>query len=121
MARVYRTCPHCRRRVPPGGACPCGCGRRDRSAEPWRARYCRAEFKGARQAVLERQHGMCAACGTPIARPSPAGWRTFGGAGIHHKVPLRIGGTDDPSNLVGLCASCHAKADAAIRKRERAG
>ena len=33
----------------------------------------------------------------------------------HHVTPVRLGGTDHPSNLVTLCASCHAKRDARIR------
>lgn len=28
---------------------------------------------------------------------------------IHHKIPLREGGTNDPSNLIALCKSCHSR------------
>ena len=26
---------------------------------------------------------------------------------VHHRIPLRLGGTHDRANLVGLCRSCH--------------
>lgn len=26
---------------------------------------------------------------------------------LHHKVPLSIGGSNDPSNMEGLCVDCH--------------
>jgi len=26
---------------------------------------------------------------------------------VHHKTPLRFGGSDDPNNLITLCHSCH--------------
>lgn len=28
---------------------------------------------------------------------------------VHHKHPLRDGGTHDPSNLISLCKSCHSR------------
>ena len=28
---------------------------------------------------------------------------------VHHIVPVRLGGTHDPSNLMSLCKSCHTK------------
>ena len=36
---------------------------------------------------------------------------------VDHRVPLSQGGTDDPSNLVSICAACHAAKTA----REAAG
>jgi 5-methylcytosine-specific restriction protein A len=29
---------------------------------------------------------------------------------VHHVVPLRAGGTDEPGNLVTLCRACHGRA-----------
>lgn len=44
-------------------------------------------------------------------------WKTapFGGE-VHHRVPLADGGTDDETNLMLVCKSCHARLDAKARK-----
>ena len=34
----------------------------------------------------------------------------------HHILPRRMGGSDDSSNLIYLCKSCHTKADAEVRR-----
>ena len=31
---------------------------------------------------------------------------------VHHRLPLREGGTHDASNLISLCKSCHARVHA---------
>jgi 5-methylcytosine-specific restriction endonuclease McrA len=36
----------------------------------------------------------------------------------HHIIPRREGGADHPSNLVTLCASCHARLEAEHRRRD---
>ena len=43
-------------------------------------------------------HDHCVACGQS------------GNLNQHHLVPRSIGGSDDDSNLITLCGSCHAKA-----------
>jgi len=40
-------------------------------------------------------------------------------ADVHHVIPYRITHDNSPENLILLCRSCHAKADAALRKQER--
>ena len=42
------------------------------------------------------QYPACVMCGRPATD-------------IDHILPRRRGGTDDPSNLQSLCASCHAR------------
>jgi 5-methylcytosine-specific restriction endonuclease McrA len=32
---------------------------------------------------------------------------------VHHIVPRRQGGSNDPANLVTLCAACHRRLDQA--------
>ena len=44
------------------------------------------------------KHDHCVACGTPDNLTQ------------HHFVPRSLGGSDDDSNLLTLCGSCHAKA-----------
>ena len=34
---------------------------------------------------------------------------------VHHKIPLRLNGPDDMSNLLTLCKSCHHKEEAKLR------
>ena len=57
------------------------------------------------------------ASGKVVAEKSGGKWRiTEPGAGVHHKVALSEGGTEDPANLVLLSASAHALEDARRRR-----
>ena len=88
-------------------------------SEPWRANGYGSRYRRARQQVIERQQGRCAVTGKIVAEKRGGTWRiTEPGAGVHHKVALCDGGTEDPSNLVLLSASAHALIDA---ERRRAG
>lgn len=95
--------------------------RRRVQSEPWREHYKSPEYKRARQAVIARQMGCCARCGVPVAHLDlqGGGWRTGRYGGVHHKVALSEGGTDDVSNLVLLCVKCHNEIDAQRRARSR--
>jgi 5-methylcytosine-specific restriction protein A len=53
-----------------------------------------AEWDRLRKAILERDCGVCQACGHL-------------GNEVDHKTPKALGGTDDPSNLQTLCTDCH--------------
>ena len=87
------------------------------AGEPWRASGYGAKYRKSRQAVIERQRGRCAVTGRQVAEKRGGVWRiTEPGAGVHHKVALCDGGTDDQSNLVLLSASAHALVDAARRR-----
>ena len=57
--------------------------------------------QGIRRAVYDRDHGVCAGCGTPDDNP-------FGGWEADHIVPLIEGGEIDLDNLQTLCHGCHA-------------
>lgn len=122
-----RLCPHCGKPVPIGQPCPRCCsasrrhGTRSREQEgrradenPWRSGYSSAEYRRARQEVIERQQGRCAACGRVVAVRMGRQWHTRGG-GVHHLVALSEGGTNSPENLVLLCTRCHNRIDAERR------
>lgn len=50
----------------------------------------------ARHIALERDNKQCVECGVSSQLH------------IHHIIPRHLGGSDDPSNLITLCAGCHA-------------
>lgn len=63
----------------------------------------------ARAVIVERQQGICAACGRYIGKSLP----------VHHIRPYRefnnYKEANDPSNLIGLCQSCHMKQEPRTR------
>ena len=56
-------------------------------------------WPSVREAVLARDNHRCRDCGNTS---DPAA------LDVHHLVPRKHGGRDDPANLVTLCDSCHA-------------
>lgn len=125
-----RLCPRCGRPVPYGQRCP-GCaarapsGRSARTREreaaratenPWRASYSSPGYRRARQLVMARQGGLCAVCGLPVASLRDGRWVAGRYGGVHHVVPLSEGGSNDPSNLVLLCARHHNEIDSERRR-----
>lgn len=72
-------------------------------------------WRKLRAAILERDGGLCVPCRAE-GRESPA-------MSVDHVTPRAEGGTDDPLNLVSLCAPCRAEKDArdAAAGRRRAG
>ena len=118
-------CPHCCSIVPAGQTCPCR-GKRKRKPtpgdatrmerEPWRGRYSRKAYRGARQEAIGRQVGRCADCGRICATYVGGKWETASlGGEVDHVLPLCEGGTDEPSNLRLRCKSCHGKVEAKRR------
>ena len=65
-------------------------------------------------AMIDRGEPSCFACGWMAnARDEPPElWRVWNRAALQrcHLVPDALGGTDDPCNLVLLCARCHTEA-----------
>lgn len=59
-----------------------------------------AEWQEIRARFLE-SHPLCAHCGRPAAV-------------AHHIVRKRDGGSDDESNLIALCQSCHSALHARV-------
>ncbi len=53
-------------------------------------------WRTLRQAIIQRDGG-CVVCGTNE------------GLEVHHRVPKRKGGSDDPSNLVTMCHEHHVR------------
>jgi hypothetical protein len=49
------------------------------------------------QCIKDQKQDFCAACGTEDDLQ------------YHHLIPAVRGGTDDPTNIIVLCAECHAK------------
>jgi hypothetical protein len=120
---VERTCEHCKKsfRQKPwlerqngparfcGKACfaASGCFTRERSPlwvggpKTYRGRG----WSAARTAVVTEQDGACADCGKHVGKSLP----------VHHRRPFREFATAEEanqrSNLVGLCQSCHMKAE----------
>lgn len=120
-----RVCPRCGRPVPRGERhlCPLAAApsrdrareRERRGREEWRRSYSSREYRRAREAALARSRGLCEACGSVVYVRTSRGWRRaardFGAT--HHVRPLSQGGSNDPSNVVVLCARCHGIAHTA--------
>lgn len=86
------------------------------ASEPWRAVGYGHVYRQARQLCMERANGQCERCGRIVAVKTPKGWRSTTGQ-THHAVPLRDGGTCNPSGMVLLCPSCHRIVEDGERKR----
>lgn len=67
-----------------------------------------------RPEVLERDDHECRTCGTEGGLKGDANLQ------IHHRVPRSEGGSDDLSNLLTLCESCHSKLHGADTQNEKA-
>jgi len=91
---VFRICRQHRRSYPAGTRCP-------ECYDP-KAWANSGRRKGLRKLVFARQGGRCGAEIDGVRCPSPA-------IELHHIIARSKGGSDDPSNAVGLCLSCHAK------------
>jgi 5-methylcytosine-specific restriction endonuclease McrA len=55
--------------------------------------------RATRRLVLNRDNYRCTECGETRDLQ------------VHHIVPRQLGGPDEPSNLVTLCAACHRRHD----------
>lgn len=125
----YRMCAKCGRPHAVGERCPMRAAssgskrtreqeRGRKAANPWRRSYSSAEYQRARQAALDATDGRCAVSGVRIAEKRGGRWVMLGNGGVHHKVPLSQGGTNDASNLVPLETGVHNRVDAARRRGE---
>jgi HNH endonuclease len=65
-----------------------------------------------RHQILERDQFRCKECGRTPDRDGVT-------LQVHHKIPVNQGGTNDPSNLVTLCADDHAGRHAVAGGRTR--
>lgn len=124
MAKVM--CPRCGKPHGKGERCTCSSAnprwrrsaeqeRGRKSSNPWRSGYSSTEYRKARQAVLEATGGRCAISGVRIADKVGGKWVMRGNGGVHHKVPLSMGGTNSPGNLIPLETSIHNRMDAERR------
>jgi 5-methylcytosine-specific restriction endonuclease McrA len=80
-------------RITTGSRCP-SCRRQSPYQQP--------EWRRLSDFVVARD-GSCRECGS----------RRYLAA--HHVIPRKEGGADHPSNLIALCASCHARLEAPQR------
>lgn len=62
--------------------------------QPRTGRGSTRQWRNIRLAVLQRDHYRCQQCGRPANH-------------VDHVIPKARGGTDHPSNLQALCASCN--------------
>jgi len=69
--------------------------RRERRRVPRSERGYDYEWDRVRAAFLA-QFPRCMLCGAPATE-------------VHHRVPLRSGGTHDERNLMSLCGACHRR------------
>ena len=90
-----------------------------RPLEPWRRGGYGSEYRAERQECIDRAHGRCECCGRQVARRNRDGSWTVTGGQTHHERPLRDGGGEGRPRLRLLCTSCHARADALLRAKER--
>ena len=72
----------------------------DRARPPAARRGYGAAWRRLRRAILA-ERPLCEEC-LKLGRIVPA-------TEVHHIVPLRLGGTNDPSNLQALCKPCHSR------------
>jgi hypothetical protein len=66
------------------------------------------------EALFDPDFPACFACGSPALEDGdhPPSWKVWNQATLDrcHICPHSLGGTDDPTNLVLLCSSCHRDA-----------
>lgn len=66
----------------------------------------RKQYRPSFNAIKDNvREGSCCSCGESKSRLD-----------VHHIVPLSAGGTNEPWNLITLCASCHRSAEAYTRR-----
>jgi hypothetical protein len=79
-----------------------------------RMRVRRRESKGIVLAFKAKAAAACESCGWSHSMPSVA-MRVLH---CHHVVPIAAGGDNEASNLIILCANCHAIAHSIASERE---
>ena len=94
---VVRVCAAHGTRFPQGERCP---DPRHYDPKAWANT---APRKALRRLVFERQYGICAAEVDGTTHALSEDWE------LHHVIERVKGGSDDPSNIVGLCHDCHLK------------
>lgn len=102
------------------GWCARECPKRRRS---WCSDSCSEKFyrvwswEALAKYILERDGATCRRCGGTHAGPAHS--NRYTGWEVDHIVPVRNGGTDDPSNLRLLCHHCHVAVGYEQRAAER--
>lgn len=83
--------------------------------------------RNIRAKVLARDGKVCRQCGKDVSAPAETGFKSArkDSAEVDHRVPLALGGDDDPAQCEVLCRLCHkrkTKQDVrAIAKARRVG
>ncbi len=73
-----------------------------------------AEWRRTRVEVYERDNWTCQECGCRCLNTKDAKAHPKRKIQAHHVVPRRFGGSDELSNLVTLCMSCHHKREGGL-------
>lgn len=68
-----------------------------------------------RKSILERDEYTCQSCGHVGSDDSISR-----GMEVHHVMPCIFGGTNEPDNLITLCATCHKQYDNSAGSRKAA-
>lgn len=79
--------------------------------------------KSIRHKVIAAQGLRCQQCGKDVSLPAGNGFvtRRRDSAEIDHRVPVALGGADDPAQCEVLCRRCHkAKTRADVRRIAKA-
>lgn len=83
---------------------------------PGHTRTSTAAWKRARTAILQRDAHRCTVIEAGHRCTNPA-------TEVDHVIPVSLGGTDDPTNLVAICATHHrskTQREAAAARRAQA-
>lgn len=67
------------------------------------------EWATIRRSVYERDGWLCQDCGARCLNTRDSKSQPKLKIQCHHIIPRRLGGLDEPGNLVTLCMSCHHK------------
>lgn len=67
------------------------------------------QYRQIRRAVVNRDNHECQDCGNSVLSWVHDDHEECPRLHVHHIVPKSKGGSDDPTNLITLCESCHQK------------
>lgn len=90
------------------------------SKEYWDIVAFKRSRSGYSNHIVWRDNCTCQDCGAFLAYQNDHGiYIPLGiNAEVHHILPVSMGGTDDPKNLITLCHNCHVKRHKMMKRKE---